>query len=131
MRGMLKVVATRGFAAISTRDDELAEVSAWRWRLVVERSESCCVQWLGRDPAWSWLRLYTYGLVMLSEQVISRNNVGGVVQRKALVVGLPREAWGRDQYGLVPATQAMRLAIAEELVLEAEKRAGAEGNDFS
>jgi hypothetical protein len=47
--------------------------------------------------------------------------VGGVVQRGALAVGLPREAWGSGKYGLVPATQAMRLAIAEEL-LDREKK---------
>jgi hypothetical protein len=48
--------------------------------------------------------------------------VGGVIQLDALVAGLPLEVWGRAKYGLVPATQAMRLAIAEELVLEAEER---------
>jgi hypothetical protein len=59
-------------------------------------------------------------VVLLSEQVISGNNVGGVVQRNALVVGLPKEVWGSAKYGLVPATQSMRLAIAEELVLHSE-----------
>jgi hypothetical protein len=59
---------------------------------------------------------------MLSEQVISRNNVGGVVQRGARAVGLQRDAWGSDKYGLVPATQAMRLAIAEELLREGKER---------
>lgn len=46
--------------------------------------------------------------------------MGGVVQRNALVVGVPKEAWGSAKYGLVPATQVMRLAIAEELVSHAE-----------
>ena len=62
-------------------------------------------------------------MMLLSEQVISRNNVGGVVQRGSLAVGLPREAWGSDEYGLVPATQAMRLAIAKRLLkLEGRER---------
>lgn len=48
--------------------------------------------------------------------------MGGVVQRNALVVGVPKEAWGSAKYGLVPATQAMRVAIAKELVKETERR---------
>ena len=49
--------------------------------------------------------------------------MGGVVQRGALAVGLPRDAWGSDKYGLVPATQAMRLAIAKHLLkLEGKER---------
>jgi hypothetical protein len=49
--------------------------------------------------------------------------VGGVVRADSLTVGLPEEAWGMgDKFGLVPATQAMRLAIAEEVLFEAEKR---------
>jgi hypothetical protein len=51
-------------------------------------------------------------VMLLSEQVISRNNVGGVVQRNALT--LEGAATRMDQ--------AMRLAIAEEVPFEAEKR---------
>jgi hypothetical protein len=50
--------------------------------------------------------------------VISLNNVGGVVQPRSLVVGLPAKVWGAAEYGLVPATQSMRLAIAKQLVAE-------------
>jgi hypothetical protein len=55
---------------------------------------------------------------MTNTQVISLHNVGGVVKGDALVVGLPPGAWGDAQFGLVPATQSMRLAIASTLVLE-------------
>jgi hypothetical protein len=56
MRELLKLLATRGFAPILTRDDELAEVSecdAWG---IIEAggpsdSASCCAHWLSRDRA--------------------------------------------------------------------------------
>jgi hypothetical protein len=51
------------------------------------------------------------------KQVISRYNVGGVVGRDSVVEGLSLEAWGDADYGLVAATQSMRLAIARRLVV--------------
>jgi hypothetical protein len=58
----------------------------------------------------------------LFKQVISLHNVGGVVRRGSLVVGLPLDAWKNAKHGLVPATQSMRLAIAEELMAEDERK---------
>jgi hypothetical protein len=66
--------------------------------------------------------------VMLYKQVISLNNVGGVVKRGSLVVGLSREVWGDAEYGLVPTTQSMRLAIAKQLVAEGPRSSGGEEN---
>lgn len=66
-------------------------------------------------------RLATRGFVPLRDhddevaKVISQHGVGGVVMRGALVEGLPAGAWEREHFGLVPATQAMRLAIASQL----------------
>ena len=49
---------------------------------------------------------------------ISLYNVGGLVAKRSTICGFDyksrREAW-TSQYGLVPAQQSMRLAIAEEL----------------
>jgi hypothetical protein len=59
-----------------------------------------------------------------NKQVLSLNNVGGVVKQGSLVVGLSEEAWGDAEYGLVPATQSMRLAIAKQLVAEASRSGG-------
>jgi hypothetical protein len=53
-------------------------------------------------------------------KVISKNNVGGVVSRTALNVGLPESVWdayGDFEYGLVPSSQSMRLLIAKYLVI--------------
>ena len=49
-------------------------------------------------------------------EVISRNNVGGVVEKSSLNVGLPKNVWddGCD-FGLVPTSQSMRLLIAKYL----------------
>jgi len=48
-------------------------------------------------------------------EVISKNNVGGVVKSGCKVIGLPFDAWGENKIGLVPSKQSMRLAIAEVL----------------
>lgn len=49
-------------------------------------------------------------------EVISRHNVGGVVTERALNIGLPKSAWYDGyKFGLVPASQSMRLVIAEYL----------------
>ena len=51
-------------------------------------------------------------------EVISKNNVGGVVAKSALNVGLPKSVWNCDfKFGLVPSSQSMRLLIAEYLVI--------------
>jgi hypothetical protein len=49
-------------------------------------------------------------------ELISRLNIGGVVPSTATVVGLPEGSFGRAKYGLVPATQMMRLMLADMLV---------------
>ena len=50
-------------------------------------------------------------------EVISKNNVGGVVELSALNVGLPDTVWDRGcKFGLVPASQSTRLLIAEYLI---------------
>jgi hypothetical protein len=67
-------------------------------------------------------QLVAQAVPLAHKQVIARNHVGGVVKRGSLVVGLPEEAWGNAQYGLVPATQSMRLAIAEHLVTESRPK---------
>ena len=50
-------------------------------------------------------------------EVISAKNVGGVVQKSAEVIGLRPEVWQETKFknGIVPATQSMRLVIAEML----------------
>ena len=49
-------------------------------------------------------------------EVISRNNVGGVVKKSSLNVGLPKNVWDDGcKSGLVPTSQSMRLLIAEYL----------------
>lgn len=50
--------------------------------------------------------------------VISANNVGGVVMKSSVIIGLPRDVWEDTncQHGIVPAKQSMRLAIAQQLV---------------
>ena len=50
-------------------------------------------------------------------EVISKYNVGGLVQRKsAAVIGLPDDVWvGKRKIGLIPLKQSIRLVIAEVL----------------
>ena len=50
-------------------------------------------------------------------KVISANNVGGVVKKSGIVVGLNRQVWQQTEfkYGIVPSKQSMRLVIAEIL----------------
>mmetsp|Transcript_11280 Transcript_11280/g.18944 ORF Transcript_11280/g.18944 Transcript_11280/m.18944 type:complete len:487 (-) Transcript_11280:289-1749(-) len=48
-------------------------------------------------------------------EVLSKNNVAGVVGRSSIVVGLPRDMWLGNEYGLVPTSQTMRLRIAAKL----------------
>jgi hypothetical protein len=52
-------------------------------------------------------------------EVISKNNVGGLVQPgSAKIIGLPHDVWvGEGTLGLIPSTQALRLEIAEVLHL--------------
>ena len=48
--------------------------------------------------------------------VISKHDVGGVVQRgQAMVIGLPDHVWGESTIGLVASVQSIRLAIANVL----------------
>jgi hypothetical protein len=48
---------------------------------------------------------------------ISEYNVGGVVKRNSLIVGLNENVWKKThcKYGIVPSKQSMRLVIAEVL----------------
>ena len=48
-------------------------------------------------------------------EVISKNNVGGVVQLRSTAIGLPKDAWGKHDIGLIPSNQSTRLAIAKVL----------------
>ena len=49
-------------------------------------------------------------------EVISKNNVGGVVQfEKATVIGLPTAVHRDHKMGLIPSKQSIRLVIAEVL----------------
>ena len=51
--------------------------------------------------------------------VISANNIGGVVFKGTVIIGLPIEMWKSTncKFGIVPSKQSVRLAIAEELML--------------
>ena len=51
-------------------------------------------------------------------KVISAHNVGGVVMRGAVIIGLPNEVWTSTdcEDGIVPSKQSVRLAIAEQLM---------------
>ncbi len=52
-------------------------------------------------------------------EVLSKNNVAGVVMQTSLNVGLPKSAWDDGcKYGLVPYSQSTRLLIAEYLIEE-------------
>ena len=48
-------------------------------------------------------------------EVISKNNVGGVVQLGSTAIGLPKDVWGKHDIGLIPSKQSTRLAIAKVL----------------
>ena len=52
-------------------------------------------------------------------EILSANNVAGVVDERSVVVGLPRTVWehGHD-YGLIPASQHARLMIGKVLSRE-------------
>jgi len=47
-------------------------------------------------------------------EIISQNNVGGVVHKHLTVIGLNPAFWERTkwEFALVPSSQSMRLAIA-------------------
>lgn len=50
-------------------------------------------------------------------EVLSKNNVAGVVKASSLNVGLPKHVWEDGcKHGLVPSCQSTRLLIAEYLV---------------
>lgn len=51
-------------------------------------------------------------------RIISKYNVGGVVQDISVPIGVRKDMWGDNEYGLVPSKQSMRLAIAKILVRE-------------
>jgi energy-coupling factor transporter ATP-binding protein EcfA2 len=61
-------------------------------------------------------------------EMIAKVNVGGVVSReRSVVVGLDESLWQETtcDYGLLPSTQSMRLAIARQLAVnKAEDEAG-------
>jgi hypothetical protein len=49
-------------------------------------------------------------------ELVSRNNVAGVVKKASVNVGLPDSVWDNGcKYGLVPTSQSTRLLIAEYL----------------
>jgi hypothetical protein len=68
-------------------------------------------------------QLAVTGFVLLEKindpiaKVISLNNVGGVVKKSGIVIGLNRQVWQgtKIKYGIVPSKQSMRLVIAESL----------------
>ena len=68
-------------------------------------------------------QLAVTGFVLLEKindpvaNVISVNNVGGVVKKSGTVVGLNRQVWQgtESEYGVVPSKQSMRLVIAKML----------------
>ncbi len=47
-----------------------------------------------------------------------KKNVAGFVVQGSLVVGLPRAVWGSANYGLIPASQQVRLMIGKILSCE-------------
>jgi len=50
-------------------------------------------------------------------EVLSKNNVAGVVKKASLNIGLPKSVWSDEcEYGLVPTSQSTRLLIAKYLV---------------
>ena len=50
-------------------------------------------------------------------EAISQNNVGGVIKKFSITIGLRRNVWKKTEFksGLIPSKQSMRLAIAEYL----------------
>ena len=91
-----------------------------------------CIDWAAKNPKskdkmWKTLeQLAVEGFVATAgavfndpvEEVISLNNVGGVVRLKGLVPGLSRDLTRNSlsaKTGLVPSIQEMRLAIADVL----------------
>jgi len=51
----------------------------------------------------------------LLAEAISLHNVGGVVKKSIATIGLPYELWGDSEWGVVPASQFMRLVISKVL----------------
>eukprot|EP01036_Dinobryon_divergens_P022095 gene22095-30330_t len=51
--------------------------------------------------------------------VISANNIGGVVIKGYVIIGLPKVVWKTTNFslGIVPSKQSVRLAIAQQLRL--------------
>ena len=51
-------------------------------------------------------------------KVITANNVGGVVMKGSVIIGLPNEVWRSTDcaLGIVPSKQSVRLAIAKQLM---------------
>jgi hypothetical protein len=51
-------------------------------------------------------------------EAISLNNVGGVVPKFALNIGLPKSVWKQgSKFGLIPASHTTRLVTAEYLII--------------
>ena len=50
--------------------------------------------------------------------VISANNIGGVVMKGSVIIGLPKVVWKTTifDHGIVPSKQSVRLAIAQQLM---------------
>jgi len=56
-------------------------------------------------------------------KVLSRANLAGVVSRQSVAVGLPEDAWRKnDQYGIVPPCMMVRLMILKMLLAKDESR---------
>lgn len=51
--------------------------------------------------------------------ILSKNDVAGVVRRDSMVVGLNENIWLNSRYsvGMVPVSQSMRLVIAKTITL--------------
>jgi hypothetical protein len=56
-------------------------------------------------------------------ELLSEHYVGGVVSKYARVFGLPSEVWGSHKFGVIPASQSVRLMIAEFLCGDADEGA--------
>lgn len=52
--------------------------------------------------------------------MISENNVGAIVKKAGITIGLSRDVWKQTKFqnGIVPAKQAMRLVIVQSLEME-------------
>lgn len=97
------------------------------WGATIEAVEPC-LQWAEENDRVEDMRKALEALVSDSfypirrrgdpiARTIARNNVGGLVRRGGIMIGLNQSAWDGHNcnYGLVPSSQGMRLIIAAML----------------